>query len=84
MINWKVRFKNKLFWVSFVSAVLLVIQALLSLFGVNINIEGLNSKLIVLIEAVFAVLSVLGVVTDFTTSGVGDSAQALTYEKPRE
>lgn len=34
------------------------------------------------VEAVFLVLTILGIVTDPTTEGVGDSARALTYEKP--
>ena len=31
----------------------------------------------------FAVLSILGIVTDPTTAGVSDSEQALTYDKPK-
>lgn len=35
-------------------------------------------------NALFAVLATLGVVTDPTTSGVGDSALALTYDEPKK
>ena len=35
------------------------------------------------LNALFAVLAILGIVTDPTTAGVGDSAQALTYTEPK-
>ena len=34
--------------------------------------------------ALFAVLAILGVVTDPTTAGLSDSDLAMTYEEPRE
>ncbi|HIW15875.1 MAG TPA: phage holin, partial [Firmicutes bacterium] len=44
----------------------------------------LGDKLLAVVNAVFGVLVILGVVTDPTTSGVSDSAQAMTYETPRK
>lgn len=35
------------------------------------------------VNALFAVLTILGIVTDPTTAGVSDSAQALTYDIPK-
>ncbi len=35
-------------------------------------------------HAVFAVLVILGVVTDPTTAGVSDSKQAMTYTEPKK
>ena len=32
---------------------------------------------------IFAILALLGVVNDPTTQGVGDSRQALDYDKPK-
>ena len=40
------------------------------------------ASLIMCLDAVFAVLVILGIVTDPTTKGIGDSDRALTYEKP--
>ena len=40
-------------------------------------------QLAAIINALFAVLTILGIVTDPTTAGVGDSAQALTYTEPK-
>ena len=35
MINWKVRIRNKNFWLAVVPALLLAVQAVLALFGVD-------------------------------------------------
>ena len=35
-------------------------------------------------NAVFALLAILGVVNDPTTAGVADSTQALTYQAPKK
>lgn len=83
-INWKVRLKNKAFWIAIIPAMLLSIQAVASVFGFTINLGDIGNKLLVVIESVFVVLTILGVVTDPTTSGVSDSEQALTYNEPKK
>lgn len=83
MINWKVRIKNKNFWMSIIPAVLLLIQVVAAVFGYTVNLGDLGNKLLAVVDAVFVVLAILGVVTDPTTKGVGDSERALTYEKPQ-
>ena len=40
-------------------------------------------KLLAVVNALFAVLAILGIVTDPTTEGVSDSRQAMSYDKPR-
>lgn len=82
MINWKVRFKNKNFWLSFVPALLLLVQVVASLFGFELKLDGIGEKLLDIVNALFAVLALLGIVTDPTTAGVGDSTRALGYNKP--
>ena len=84
MINWMVRFKNKNFWLALIPAVLLLIQVVASVFGYTIDIGDLGDKLLAVVNALFAVLAILGIVTDPTTAGIGDSKQALTYETPKE
>lgn len=84
MINWKVRIKNKTFWVAIIPAILLLIQAVVAVFGVTIDLGNLGDNLIAVVNAVFVVLSILGVVNDPTTSGLSDSKRALTYETPKE
>lgn len=83
-INWKVRLNNKVFWITIIPAVLLLVQAVASVFGFNIDLGELGGKLLNVVEASFVVLAILGVVTDHTTKGIGDSENALTYEKPKE
>lgn len=84
MINWTVRFKNKSFWLSFIPAVLLLVQVVAALFGFELDLGDIGNRLIDVVNAVFAVLAILGIVVDPTTEGVGDSAQALTYNRPKE
>lgn len=83
-INWKVRIKNKNFWIALVPAVLLLMQVVAAVFGVTLDLGDLGNKLLAVVNAAFAVLAILGIVTDPTTKGISDSEQALTYTKPKE
>jgi phi LC3 family holin len=74
MINFKLRLQNKATLVALISAVFLMLQQ----FGLEIprNIqEGVNTFVVILV--------ILGIVTDPTTKGLGDSEQALGYHEPR-
>ena len=84
MINWTVRLKNKAFWLSLIPAVLLLVQVVAAVFGFTLDLGDIGNKLLDVVNALFAVLAILGIVTDPTTSGVGDSAQAMMYDKPKE
>ena len=84
MINWRVRIRNKAFWVAIIPAVLVLIQVVAAVFGYTLDLGELGNKLIAVVNAVFVVLSILGVVNDPTTSGLSDSKQAMTYEFPKE
>lgn len=83
-INWTVRLKNKTFWLSLIPALLLLVQVVVAVFGVELDLGDLGNRLLAVVNAMFAVLTILGVVTDPTTEGVSDSAQAMTYDKPKE
>ena len=83
-INWLVRIKNKQFWLTLIPAVLLLIQVVAAVFGYTLDFGDLGNKLLAVVNAVFAVLTILGIITDPTTKGVSDSAQAMTYDKPKE
>ena len=84
MINWKVRIKNKMFWLTLIPAVLLLVQVVAAVFGYTLDLGDLGNKLLAVVNALFGVLALLGIVTDPTTAGLSDSAQALTYEKPKK
>ena len=81
-INWKVRFKNKAFWIGFIPAVIILIQAIGTLFGFTFELRGVEDNLINVVEAVFAVLAVLGIVVDPTTIGLSDGFYGLQYTSP--
>ncbi|MCT2951089.1 phage holin [Streptococcus thermophilus] len=75
MINFKLRLQNKTTLVALISAVFLMLQQ----FGLHIptNIqEGVNTFV--------GILVIIGIVTDPTTKGIGDSEQALSYQEPKE
>ena len=83
-INWKVRAKNKAFWVAIIPADLLLVQQVCALFGVQLDFGELQAQLVAIVGTVFAILAILGIVSDPTTAGVGDSEQAMGYDEPKE
>ena len=88
-INWKVRFKNPVFWANIGMAILLPI---LTYMGMNwedmttwaaigdLLWQAIQNPVVVLAVAV----SLFNAITDPTTKGLGDSERALTYDKPAE
>lgn len=83
-INWMVRIKNKAFWVAIIPAILLLIQVVAAVFGYTLDLGDLGNKLLAVVNAVFGVLVILGVITDPTTTGISDSEQAMTYTEPKK
>ena len=81
-INWLVRIKNKSFWIALVPAILLLIQVIASVFGFELELGVLGDKLLAVVNAIFTVLTILGIVTDPTTTGVADSDRAMEYIEP--
>ena len=84
MINWKVRIKNKNFWVAIIPAILLLVQVVANVFGYTLDLGELGNNLLAVVNAVFVVLSILGIVTDPTTQGITDSNLAMTYDEPKK
>ena len=82
MINWKVRLVNKNFWLSLIPAVLLLIQAVGAPLGMELDFGELGNQLLAIVNAVFAVLAILGIVQDPTTKGIADSERAMGYNVP--
>ena len=79
-INWKVRFKNKVWLGSFLSLVIGFIYSLLALFDV---FPAVTQNLVVqLLNQVLTFLGLIGVIVDPTTAGVGDSERAMGYVEP--
>lgn len=82
-INWKVRMWSKAFWVGVVPLIILLIQAVAAAFGYTLDLSSYGDKVLAVINALFALLTFLGVTADPTTHGYSDSDQAMTYEKPK-
>ena len=55
MINWKVRIKNKNFWIALIPAVLLLVQVIAAVFGYTLDLGELGDKLLAVVNALFAV-----------------------------
>lgn len=82
-INWKVRFRNKVWVMGFIGALFVLASAVLNLFGIHFDFANVQQNVYAVVEALFGVLVVIGVVTDGTTSSWADSSAALTYEYPK-
>ncbi|MHC8516969.1 phage holin [Sporosarcina sp. ITBMC105] len=82
-INWKVRVKNKYFWLAMVPAFLLVAQIVAGWFGYELAADVIGEEAAGFINAVFALFVILGVVVDPTTAGMEDSEQAMRYKEPK-
>ncbi len=82
-INWKVRLRSKWFWVAIIPMILLLIQQVAAIAGVTLNFEDLQAQILAIVETVFMILGICGIIVDPTTEGFKDSAQAMTYERPR-
>ena len=82
MINWLVRLKNKQFWISIIPAVAFLVQTVMAVFGYTIDLSTLVGKILAVVDALFAVLVILGVVVDPTAAGITDSKRAMTDQEP--
>ena len=84
MINWKVRIRNRAFWVSLIPAVLLLVQSAAAMFGISLDLGETGNRLLAVVNQLFGVLTILGIVNDPTTAGLSDSENALTYQVPKK
>lgn len=82
-VNWRVRISNPNFWTSLIPALLLLVQAVAALFGWTIDLSDMQGKLILVVDALFTVLAMIGLVNDPTTATFNDSELAMTYEEPK-
>lgn len=88
-INWKVRLKNPVFWVGLAVAIVLPILTSLGMSWEDMTTwAALGDALLQAVKnpviLVSVLVSVWNAINDPTTKGLSDSAQALTYDKPKE
>lgn len=80
MINWKVRFKNKIWLTSFISLCVGFVYNVLRAFDV---IPTVSQQLVMdIVGQVLTFLGMFGMIQDPTTAGMGDSKRALSYDEP--
>lgn len=88
-INWKVRFKNPVFWAQIAVAILLPILTYMGLSWQDMTtwaalgrvfVEAVKNPVVV----VSVIVSVWNAINDPTTSGLSDSTNALTYTTPKK
>lgn len=79
-INWKVRIKNPIFWLTIIPAIATCVFTILGCFGIVPTIS--QNDIVNALEAVVAALVTFGVLVDPTTKGANDSERALTYNEP--
>lgn len=82
-INWIVRFKHPMFWIGLVGLFFATIGVEASTLTTWPLLIGCLKNFISNPFAIgCAIVAVIGYITDFTTEGVKDSKNALTYVKP--
>ena len=79
-INWKVRFKNKIWLGSFLSLIVSFVYSLLGLFDVFPEVT--QNSVLEIMNQILTFLGLIGVLVDPTTAGLGDSERAMGYEEP--
>ena len=79
-VNWKVRFKNKIWLGSFLSLIVGFVYSMLALFDVFPEVT--ESLVLQLMNQVLTFLGLIGVIVDPTTAGIGDSERAMSYSQP--
>ena len=79
-LNWKVRFKNKVWLGSFLSLIVGFTYSMLALFDVFPEVT--QSLVLQLMNQVLTFLGLIGVIVDPTTAGLGDSNRAMSYAEP--
>ena len=79
-VNWKVRFKNKVWLGSFLSLIVGFVYSMLALFDIFPQVT--QNLVVQLLNQVLTFLGLIGVIVDPTTAGLGDSERAMGYEEP--
>lgn len=76
-INWKARFKNPAFVITFVTLIITFVYQVIGMFGIVPSVS--EDSIINIVTMLVNVLATLGVLVDPTTAGFNDSDRAMTY-----
>ena len=87
-INWKVRFKNPVFWFNLAASIFLPMLSCLGFNWEDMTRQAVGNVLLQAVQSPVIVVSVLvsvwNLLNDPTTSGLSDSSQALSYTEPKK
>ena len=76
-INWKIRFKNRVWLLTFIGTIVAFAYQVCTLLGVVPKVA--EDQVMDLVKILLTLLVGLGVIVDPTTAGTADSERALTY-----
>ena len=79
-INWKVRFKNRVWLSSFLCTIVSFAYNILAMFDVFPAVT--QNYVLQIINQILLFMSLIGVIQDPTTEGMSDSSRAMSYEEP--
>lgn len=79
-INWKVRLRNPIFWITMVPMVLSAVYEILAWAGVTPAIP--EGSVLRILQLIVKILGMLGIINDPTVKGLLDSLRAMTYTTP--
>ena len=79
-LNWKVRFKNKVWLTSFISLIIGFVYNVLMAFDIFPAVT--QNAVMQIVSNVLEFLGLIGVIVDPTTAGVSDSNRAMSYTEP--
>lgn len=80
-INWKIRLQNKTWLLAMLAAIVAFVYQILGICEVVPAIG--QDQITQLVAIIINILVALGIVVDPTTTGVTDSQQAMTDDKPK-
>jgi len=72
-MNFKVRLRNKAFWVACIALIILILQYIQSISGMDLNITVIDK----ILNALLLCAITLGVMLDPTTPSIKDSQQVM-------
>ena len=79
-LNWKIRFKNKVWLTAFFSLIIGFVFNILSMFDIYPSVT--QNQITEIITQVLTILGLIGVIVDPTTPGLEDSDRAMAYIEP--
>ena len=79
-MNWKVRFKNKVWLGMFLSLIIGFVFNILKMFDIVPVVT--ENMILNIVNQVLTFLGLIGVIVDPTTAGIEDSNRAMTYTEP--